>query len=172
MTKRPESSEYAPYYGKYIALVPDGDLSVVLNRQIDATAGLLSPLSEQEANYAYAPGKWSIKEVLGHLIDSERVFAYRALRIARNDKTPLPGYEQDDYVATAKFNGRSLSGLLDEFVVVRRASTELFKNFTEEEWQRRGTANQTEVTVRSLGYIIAGHELHHMDIVRNRYLGR
>jgi uncharacterized damage-inducible protein DinB len=172
MTKRPESSEYAPYYGKYIALVPDGDLAVTLDRQIDATAALLSPLSEQQANYAYAPGKWSIKEVLGHLIDSERVFAYRALRIARNDKTPLPGYEQDDYVANAKFNARSLSGLLDEFAMVRKASIELFKNFTEEEWQRLGTANQTEITVRSLGYIIAGHELHHMDIVRNRYLGR
>jgi len=170
MTRRPESSEHAPYYGKYIALVPDGDLAVTLNRQIDSTGALLSPLSEQQANYAYAPGKWSLKEVLGHLIDSERVFAYRALRIARNDKTPLPGFEQDDYVAAAKFNARSLSGLLDEFVMVRKASMELFKNFTEEEWQRRGTANQTEITVRSLGYIIAGHELHHMDIVRNRYL--
>src|SRR5262245_15965083 len=170
MTQRPESSEYATYYGKYIALVPDGDLAVILNRQIDTTAALLSPLSEQKANYAYAPGKWSIKEVLGHVIDSERIFAYRALRIARNDKTPLPGYEQDDYVATAKFNARPLAGLLDEFAAVRKASIELFKHFSDEEWQRRGNANQNEITARSLGYIIAGHELHHMNVVRTRYL--
>src|SRR5262245_50892331 len=170
MTARPESSEHAPYYRKYIALVPDGDLGVTLNRQFEATLTLLSPLSEQRAAYAYAPGKWNIKEVLGHLIDSERVFAYRALRIARNDKTPLPGYEQDDYVATAGFTARSLAGLLEEFASVRKASVQLFKHFSPEEWLRRGTANGTEVTVRSLGYIIAGHELHHIDIVRNRYL--
>jgi uncharacterized damage-inducible protein DinB len=170
MTKRPEPSEYAAYYGKYIALVPDGDLAVILNRQINATAELLSSLSEQQSNYAYAPGKWSIKEVLGHVMDTERIFAYRALRIARNDKTPLPGYEQDDYVATAKFNGRSLPGLLEEFAAVRKASIELFKHFSDEEWQRRGTANQNEITARSLGYIVAGHELHHMDVVRTRYL--
>jgi uncharacterized damage-inducible protein DinB len=170
MTQRPEPSEYAAYYGKYIALVPDGDLAVILNRQIDTTAALLSPLSEPQANYAYAPGKWSIKEVLGHVIDSERIFAYRALRIGRNDKMPLPGYEQDDYVATAKFNARALIGLLDEFAAVRKASIELFKHFSDEEWQRRGNANQNEISARSLGYIIAGHELHHMNIVRTRYL--
>jgi hypothetical protein len=170
MTKRPEPSEYAPYYGKYIALVPDGDLAGILSRQIDATAALLSPLSEQQAAYAYAPGKWSIKEVLGHLMDTERIFAYRALRIGRNDKTPLPGYEQDDYVATANFNARSMASLLEEFAAVRKASVELFKHFTEKEWVRRGTANQVEMTALSLGYVVAGHELHHMDVVRKRYL--
>jgi uncharacterized damage-inducible protein DinB len=170
MTKRPEPFDYAPYYGKYIALVPDGDLAVILSRQIDATSALLSPLSEQQAAYAYAPGKWSIKEVLGHLMDTERIFGYRALRIARNDKTPLPGYEQDDYVATANFNARSMSSLLEEFAAVRKASVELFKHFTEEEWIRRGTANQVEMTALSLGYVVAGHELHHVDVVRKRYL--
>ena len=171
MTRRPESSEYAPYYGKYVALVPDGDIAVTLSRQIDATAAFLSPLSEQQAAYAYAPGKWSIKEVLGHLMDTERIFTYRALRIGRNDKTPLPGYEQDDYVASANFNGRSLSGLLEEFAAVRNSTVQLFKHFTDKEWERRGTANQVEMTALSLGYVVAGHELHHMDVVRKRYLG-
>jgi len=172
MTRRPESTEYAPYYGKYVMLVPDGDLAATLSRQVHATLGLLSPLSEQRAGFSYAPGKWSIKEVVGHLIDSERVFAYRALRIGRDDKTPLPGFEQDDYVASANFNERTLSSLLEEFTAVRQATVQLFKNFEEKEWQRRGTANGQEITPLSLGYIVAGHELHHMDVLRTRYLSR
>jgi len=172
MTMRPESTEYAPDYGKYVMLVPDGDLVATLSRQLTATLALLSPLSEQQAAFAYAPGKWSIKEVVGHLTDGERVFAYRALRIGRNDKTPLPGFEQDDYVATANFNERTLSSLLEEFAAVRQASVQLFKNFAEKEWQRRGTANGQEITPLSLAYIIAGHELHHVDVLRTRYLSR
>jgi DinB superfamily len=172
MTRRPESTEYAPYYGKYVMLVPDGDLAATLSRQVHATLELLSPLSEQRAGFSYAPGKWSIKEVVGHLIDGERVFAYRALRIGRNDKTPLPGFEQDDYVASANFNERTLSSLLEEFTAVRQATVQLFKNFAEKEWQRRGTANGQEITPLSLGYIVAGHELHHMDVLRTRYLSR
>jgi len=172
MTMRPESTEYAPDYGKYVMLVPDGDLAATLSRQLDATLALLSPLSEQQAAFAYAPGKWSIKEVVGHVTDGERVFAYRALRIGRNDKTPLPGFEQDDYVASANFNERTLSSLLEEFAAVRQASVQLFKNFTEKEWQRRGTANGQEITPLSLAYIIAGHELHHVDVLRTRYLSR
>jgi uncharacterized damage-inducible protein DinB len=170
MTTRPESNEFAPYYGPYIAQVPDGDVATTLTRQFDATRALLSPLPEEKGTYAYAPGKWSIKQLLGHLIDSERVFAYRALRIGRNDKTPLPGYEQDDYVAFGNFNARSLSSLLEEFTAVRNASVHLFTHFTDDQWLRRGTANNNEVTARALAYIIAGHELHHVGILRTRYL--
>lgn len=170
MTRRPESTDYAPDYGKYIMLVPDGDLTATLSHQLDATLALLSPLPEERAGFAYAPGKWSIKEVVGHLMDGERIFGYRALRIGRNDKTPLPGFEQDDYVASANFNERTLSSLLEEFAVVRQASVQLFKNFAEREWQRRGTANGQEITPLSLGYIVAGHELHHVDVLRTRYL--
>ena len=170
MTTRPEPNEFAPYYGPYIAQVPDGDIATTLTRQFDATRTLLSSLPEERGIYAYAPGKWSIKQLLGHVADSERVFAYRALRIGRNDKTPLPGYEQDDYVACGNFNARSLSSLLEEYTAVRNASVQLFTHFTEEEWNRRGTANNNEVTVRALAYIIAGHELHHAGILRTRYL--
>jgi uncharacterized damage-inducible protein DinB len=172
MTRRPESTEYAPYYGKYVMLVPDGDLTATLSRQLDTTLALLSSLSEQQAEFSYAPGKWSIKEVVGHLMDGERVFAYRALRIGRDDKTPLPGFEQDDYVASADFNERTVSSLLEEFTAVRQATVQLFKNFAEKEWQRRGTANGQEITPLALGYIVAGHELHHMDVVRTRYLSK
>jgi len=153
-------------------LVPDGDLTATLSRQLDTTLALLSSLSEQQAEFSYAPGKWSIKEVVGHLMDGERVFAYRALRIGRDDKTPLPGFEQDDYVASANFNERTVSSLLEELTAVRQATVQLFKNFAEKEWHRRGTANGQEITPLALGYIVAGHELHHMDVVRTRYLSK
>jgi hypothetical protein len=172
MTKRPDSTEFAPEYAKYISLVPDGDIVAILVRQFDTTCALLSPLPEEGAAYAYAPGKWSIKELIGHVLDAERILAYRALCIARNDKTPLPGFEQDDYVAGANFNARSLSSLLEEFKAVRNATVQLFTHFTDEQWQRRGTANQLEITARALAYGIAGHELHHADVLRTRYLVR
>jgi len=170
VTKRPDSTEYAPYYDKYIARVPDGDLLTTLTQQFEATLTLLRPLQEEQANRSYAPGKWSIKEVLGHLMDSERVFAYRALCIGRNDKTPLPGFEQDDYVTSGHFNARSLSSMLNEFDAVRQSSVHLFRHLTDEELQRKGTANGMEITARALAYIIAGHERHHVDILRSRYL--
>lgn len=170
MTARPETDEYAPYYGKYIALVPDGDIAATLAAQLEDTLALLRSISEAQGSYAYAPGKWSIRELLGHLIDTERVFAYRALCIGRNDKTPLPGFEQDDYVANTDFNARTLGSLIDEFAAVRQANLQLFKHFTDAEWQRRGTASEKEVSTRALAYIVAGHELYHRDILKTRYL--
>ena len=143
---RPEAAEYAPFYGTYIARVPEGDLLQLLEEQRRDSQALLAGIPEARALHRYAPGKWSIKEVVGHLMDSERVFAYRAFCIGRNDKTPLPGFEQDDYVASANFNERTLSSLLEEFTAVRQASVQLFKNFAEKEWQRRGTANGQEIT--------------------------
>src|SRR5436305_13655497 len=103
-TLRPDSTEYAPYYGKYVSLVPDGNIAAILAAQIEPTLALLGRLSEVQGNYAYAPGKWSIKQMVGHVVDAERIFAYRALRIGRGDQTPLPSFEQDDYVANANFN--------------------------------------------------------------------
>ena len=170
MTTRPDPDEYEPHYAPYIALVPDGDIVTILSSQLERTVAILRRVQEEVAGKTYAPGKWSLKEVVGHLIDTERIFVYRALRIGRNDKTPLPGFEQDDYVANANFNTRTLASLLEEFAFVRRATIQLFEHFTEDEWQRRGTANGKEITPRALAYNIAGHELHHLDILQSRYL--
>lgn len=167
---RPAQDEHAPYYEKYTSLVPDGNIVEILKSQIATTLALLRNLDEEKANFRYAPDKWSIKEVLGHLIDAERIFTYRALRIARNDQTPLPGFEQDGYVPAGNFDARSLSDLLDEFACVRRASLYLFGNLSDEAWSRLGTASDNPVSVRALAYITAGHELHHLNIVRERYL--
>jgi uncharacterized damage-inducible protein DinB len=166
---RPASTEYDPYYWKYIDLVPDGDIVTILRSQIETTLAFLRQVPEEKAGESYAPGKWTVKEVIGHLIDTERIFAYRALRIGRNDKTPLPGFEQDDYVAGTNFNARTLAGLTEEFSAVRSTTIHLFKHFSDEEWQRRGTANEKEITTRALAYNVAGHELHHVGILKSRY---
>ncbi len=165
---RPDSNEYAPYYGKYVSLVPEGDILVTLGRQSPETVALLAP-READGDFRYAPGKWSVKESLGHLIDTEHVFSYRALRIARNDKTPLAGFEQDDYVKYGPFAQLSLSTLLEEFTLVRKATVALFRALDETAWTRRGVASNNEVTVRALAYMIAGHELHHRRIFQERY---
>jgi hypothetical protein len=165
---RPESGEYAPYYVKYVSLVPDGDILATLERQAPETAALLAP-HQADGDFRYAPGKWSVKEALGHVIDSERVFSYRGLRIARNDRTPLAGFEQDDYVKYGPFGQCSLAALLEEFTSVRQATLSLFRGLDETAWARRGVANDNEVTVRGLAYVIAGHELHHRRIFQERY---
>lgn len=170
--EKPSETEYLPYYGKYISLVPGGDILAVLGKQLDETLELLRTIPESEAGFRYEPGKWSIKELLGHLIDTERIFAYRALRFARNDQTPVPGYEQDDYVRNASFDAYPLADLAAEFESVRRASLFLFKHMDGEAWMRRGVASENEVSVRALAYIIAGHELHHREILRARYLSQ
>jgi uncharacterized damage-inducible protein DinB len=167
---QPDSNEYAPYYGKYLALVPAGDVVETLSRQLDETLSLLRGLSEDQAASRYAPGKWSIKEVVGHVLDTERIFGHRAFRFARNDQQPLPGFEQDGYVATAAFGNRRLSDLADEFEHLRRANLCLFASLDETAWLRRGVASDNEVSVRALAFIMAGHEAHHMQIVRERYL--
>ncbi len=167
---KPDETEYLPYYGKYISLVPDGDIVAALTSQLDETLALLRSITETEAGFRYAPDKWSIKELLGHVIDGERIFAYRALRFARNDKTALPGFEQDDYVSNGSFDDCALADLASEFEHVRRSNIFLFKHLNYEAWTRRGLANENEVSVRALAYIIAGHELHHREILRSKYL--
>lgn len=168
--RRPEATEYAPYYDKYISLITDGDILTSLGQQLDQTLALLGSISEEQANFRYAPDKWSIKEVVGHLIDTERIFAYRALRFARNDATSLQGFEQDDYIRNASFDNYTLNDLASEFAHVRRSNLSLFKHLDEEAWKRKGKASDNEVSVRALAYIIAGHELHHMAVLRSKYL--
>jgi uncharacterized damage-inducible protein DinB len=166
----PNENEYAPYYGKYVQLVPAGDVVATLARQLEETLSLLRGLSEEQADARYAPGKWSVKEVVGHISDTERIFGQRAFRFARNDLTPLPGFEQDGYVLAADFGRRSMQDLAEEFEHVRRANLHLFRNLSAEAWQRSGVASETEVSVRALAHIMAGHEAHHMQIIRSRYL--
>jgi hypothetical protein len=171
-TERPKPGEYNPYYDKYISLILGSDIVGTLASQLPKTVALLSSLSEQEGELRYAPGKWSLKEALGHVIDTERIMAYRALRIARGDRTPMPGFEQDDYVRNGPHADISLAELVEEFKTVRAATLSLFRNLREQDWKRQGIANQDDITVRALAYIIAGHELHHRNILEERYLGR
>jgi len=168
-TVRPLPGEYAPYYETYISLVKSDDIVATLEAQQLQTAQLFAARSERDGNFRYAPDKWTVKEVLGHLSDSERIFAYRAVRIARGDQTPLSSFEQDDYVRGGNFSERALSDLAEEFDLVRSASIALFKSLRKEAWQRRGVANKSEISVRALAYIIAGHELHHRRILEERY---
>ncbi len=169
-TNRPEPNEYAPYYEKYVSLVKEDDVLGALRRQIDDSLATLRAVSPEESLRRYAPGKWSLREVVGHLIDTERIFAYRALRFARADRTELPGFEQDSYAPAAKSDERSWADLLTEMELVRRANVLMFEGLPDEAWSRRGVASQNEMSVRALAYNIAGHELHHMKIVRERYL--
>jgi hypothetical protein len=167
---RPAPDEYVPYYQAYIDQVPAGDVLALLESQIGETMEMLAGLSEKDAEFRYAPGKWSIKEIIGHLADAERVFSYRALRFARADVTPLPGFEQDDYIAPGGFDRRTLVDLLAEFEAVRLATVRLFRSFDDEALMRRGLANDSEVCVRAIAFIIAGHERHHVGVIAQRYL--
>lgn len=167
---RPQPGEYAPYYEKYLTLVQSNDILAALEDQRRQTLLLLSGRSEADGDLRYAPEKWSVKEVLGHINDTERIMGYRALRISRGDATPIEGFEQDDYVRNGPFVQRPLSDLIEDFIAVRRATVSLFRNLDEAAWTRRGIANKNEVTVRALAYIIAGHELHHRRIIEEKYL--
>jgi Uncharacterized protein conserved in bacteria len=167
---RPAAGEFLPYYGTYIDRVPDGDIVETLSRQIGDTLALIRSIPEATGDKRYAPGKWSVREVIGHLIDAERIFTYRALRFARADTTPVPGFDENAYVANAPFAKVSLADLADELDHVRRGSVHFLANLDEDAFSRRGAANGAEITVRALAYIMAGHESHHMNVLRTRYL--
>jgi uncharacterized damage-inducible protein DinB len=167
---RPDSTEFAPYAQAYVDLVAGDDVAKSLSTQKDSTASLLQSIDDKVAETSYAPGKWTIKELIAHLIDTERIFAYRALSVARGDATSLPGFEQEDYVKTSGANGRSLSDLTRELEAVRQSTIALFSSLPPEAWPRRGTVNGFNVTVRGLAYHIAGHELHHRKILEDKYL--
>lgn len=168
--QRPATDEFAPFYATYVDAVPDGDIIDLLERQGRELHALLDGVSAEQAGFRYAPDKWSVKEVVGHIADTERIFAYRALRIARGDATPMVGFDQDTYVASAHFDRRPLADLLDELDAVRGASVTLFRGVTEEESRRVGSANSVPVTVRALAFICAGHAMHHARILRERYV--
>jgi hypothetical protein len=170
--QHPDPSEYLAYYDRYVSLVPEGDVRLLLEQQLERTLAFLHGLTEREGDLRYEQGKWSVKEVVGHMADSERIFGYRALRFARGDGNPLPGFEQDDYVAAAGFGRCLLRDLTTEFEHSRRANALLFRQLEDEAWLRRGNANGAEVSVRALAYILAGHEQHHVGVLRSRYLAQ
>ena len=168
--QRPLEGEYSPYYETYISRVPDGDVIQTLERQLDETQKLLTSIPEARGGFRYSPEKWSIREVIGHLIDSERIFGYRALRFARGDSTPLAGFDQDEYVRASGSDRRTIADLASEFEFVRRSTITMLRSFDESAAERRGKANNNEVSVRALAWIMAGHERHHLEILNERYL--
>lgn len=169
---RPEPGEYAPYHERYISLASGSDILRTLDAQRRQTMLILSGRDEADGDFRYAPDKWSAKEVLGHVCDTERIFAYRALRIARGDRTPIEGFEQDDYVRNSSFARRPLEELVEDYIAVRQATLTLLRSLDEAAWMRRGIANKNEVSVRALAYIIAGHEAHHRRILEEKYFAR
>ena len=168
--ERPAADEYAEYYAGYVARVPEGaDLVELLGEQRDTTTAMLALLPAERGEFRYAPGKWSVREVVGHLSDAERIMAYRALRIARGDTTPLAGFDENAYVPQARSHDLGLPDLVAEWAATRQASIAMFGNLPAEAWTRRGSANGQVVSVRALAYIIAGHERHHVETLRTRY---
>ena len=166
---RPAAGEYAPFYDRYISLVKGDDILHTLDDQRRQMLLTLSGRSEEDGNFRYEPGKWTVKEILGHVCDAERVFAYRALRISRGDQTPIEGFEQDGYVTNGPFAVRSLEDLIEDYISVRRATLSLLRNLDEAAWMRRGVANKNEVSVRAVAFLTAGHELHHQRILEEKY---
>lgn len=169
LVTRPTPDEYSPYYGKYIDRVPDGDLFETLESQLQRTVELLDSFGETGAALRYAPGKWSVKEVVGHVTDAERIFTYRALCAARGEPGALPGFDENAYVAGAHFDTRTLNSLLGELTAVRRSTLALFRNLGDDALVSRVVANGVPVTPRALAWILAGHELHHASLLRERY---
>ena len=168
--KKPEAGEYAEYYARYIRLLPEGDVVATMETQTKKFVEFLRAIPEAKGDHRYGPDKWSVKELLGHIIDGERIFAYRALRFARADQTPLPGFEQDDYVRAAGHARSRLGDLVEEFELVRKANVLMFKQLNEDAWQRRGTASENAISVRALAHVQVGHVEHHWKVLRERYL--
>jgi hypothetical protein len=166
---RPQPGEYNPYYDRYISLVEADDVLAALEEQAAETTAVLKSAAAK-ADFRYAPGKWSVKEVLGHINDTERIMTYRALRIARGDKTPIEGFEQDDYIRAGNFGQRTLADLVDEFAAIRQATLAFFRHLDGDAAARIGTANKNDISARALPFIIAGHELHHRRILQEKYL--
>jgi hypothetical protein len=168
-TTRPGADEYAPFYANYIAGLDDGDVIAHMRAEGEATRALLSSAGDDRADHAYAPGKWTVREVAGHLCDAERVMAYRALRFARGDRTELAGFDENAYVPESGHATRSLDNLVAELAAIREASIALFDNLPDVAWTRTGVANGNGVSVRALAWIIAGHDRHHRGILESRY---
>ncbi len=167
---RPQKGDYADHYHNYIEMVEGEDIVQVLEDHLQTFENFYSSITEEQGEFAYAQGKWTIKEVIGHVIDAERIMAYRALAFSRAEEQALPGFEQDEYVANSNFGERKLDDLINEFKTLRTSNIALFKSFSEKQFNRKGTASGNEVSVLALAFIIAGHELHHQKILKERYL--
>lgn len=169
-TSRPDATEYPPFFARYVAAVPEEDVVAALRDSGRELLAVLTAIPDARGGFRYAPDKWTIREVVGHMIDAERIFGYRALRLARADATPLPGFEENEYARNAGSDARSLADLNEELRVVRDGTVRLFQSFPAEAWTRRGVVNGREVSVRALAYITAGHARHHLGVLRERYL--
>jgi hypothetical protein len=167
---RPPAGEYKSYFGTYIDKVPDGDVIAVLDAGIGTTRKLLAKVTEERAGYRYAEGKWSIKEVLGHMSDTERIFSYRMLTFARGDAGPLPGFDENSYTPMQESDRLPFSLLLDEFIAVRAATLCLLRVLPPAAWERKGVASGHALSARAAAWIIAGHEIHHRRVLEERYL--
>lgn len=167
--QRPDINEYGEYYRDYVQKVGSDNIFTILSEQMDETISLIKNLTPEQALYRYAEGKWTVKKVIGHMIDSERVFAYRGLSFSRGEQQDLPGFDQDTYVSEANFDNRSLGSFEAEYAALRKATLALFGSLSEESFLKKGKANSYSFTVRSILYIIAGHERHHLDILRSKY---
>jgi DinB superfamily len=166
---RPQTDEYAEFYSGYISKVPGEDPLAFLEQQLESAVTWLRGVADASGDLRYEPGKWSVKEVIGHIIDTERVFAYRALVFARGDRTPLPGFDQDPWAQHANYANVPMRDITAEFEAVRRATILLFRQLDSEAWSRRGIGNNKEMTVRAVAFIIGGHTQHHLDILKARY---
>lgn len=167
---RPAADEYNEFYKGYVAQAQSENIVGELGAQVSALETIYTSVSEEKGLYAYADGKWTLKEVLGHLIDGERVFSYRVLRISRGDQTPLAGFDENEYVAGSNFNERKIAAMLEEFALLRRSNVLLLESLPEAAWRKRGIASGFEITVRALAYIMFGHVAHHANVLRERYL--
>jgi hypothetical protein len=169
MNRRPDPSEYSPYFQRYIDLVPESDILAALQTQSTATGNVLRSVDEERSQFRYAPGKWTIKQVVGHMGDTERIFAFRALSISRGEQNPLPGFDEDSYVRGADFDSWPFADLVDSLAIIRRANVLMFRHLSADAWDRRGVASDNPTSVRGLAYAILGHERHHVGVLRSKY---
>lgn len=167
--ERPSPNEYSPYHAGYISLVPDGDVVALMRAQADELAAIAARVPADRETFAYAPDKWTVRQVFGHLCDGERIFAYRALCISRGDTAQLPGFDENTYVANSKSSSRELRDLAEELVLARRANLHMFESFDDAAWRQTGSANGTPVSVNAIAWVMAGHTRHHLNILRDRY---
>jgi len=167
--ERPSENEYAPFYQKYVSLIPNGNILEVMEKQNEQFCEFLAQFDEERADYRYAKDKWSIKEVIAHLIDVELVFMYRAFRFSRNDKASLHGFDQDEFISNGDFSKLTLSELVEQFYHMRKAAIPMFSSFTKKMWIRKGTASDNSFSVRAIAYIMVGHVIHHMRVIHQKY---
>ena len=169
MNTRPEKDEYSPYHERYVSLVPETEILPVLQKQVEEIQLLADRITPERETFRYAPDKWSIREVFGHLVDCERVFAYRAFCISKGDQASFPSFEQDDYINNAYYNQRPLADIMDELLLLRKSNLAFLSLVTDDDWNRRGTVNNHSISVRALGYIMAGHIRHHVNVLKQNY---